>query len=153
MVPLVSSVFPAVRDAQMGHFVKSVRNMKRQLTLISLLLAICTLSAYSDGEYEKRYIKKHRDDTEAPKPISVKTPLLDEASVGQTIKVLLSVNSEGSVISADVVDAEDSRFDTIITDAVKQWKFAPLVKNGSAVKSKVLVPFVVTGSSDVLAMK
>ncbi|MCH6258247.1 energy transducer TonB [Puniceicoccaceae bacterium K14] len=127
--------------------------MKRQLTLACLLMVICSLNLYSNDKYEQAYVKMNQGSAEAPKPINVETPDLDTAPAGLHMNVLLTVDAYGKVVSADVVESTDDRYNTGVTNTVKRWKFQPSIKNGVAVKSKVIVPIVVRNTDAELAMR
>lgn len=68
-------------------------------------------------------------------------PQVEDATIGMVVNVLLSLTKEGLIDAVELQNDTAPRFANSIVQAVKQWRFAPAVKNGTAVKCRVMVPF------------
>ncbi|CAA6677112.1 MULTISPECIES: energy transducer TonB [unclassified Lentimonas] len=90
---------------------------------------------------------------DAPEPIYVESPQALDADAGMYVMVLLTVNTEGEIENAEVTRADAPDFAKSVLQAVKQWRFTPALKDGVAVRSRVLVPFRVADDSSVYAMR
>ena len=58
-----------------------------------------------------------------------------------TVRVLVTVSSSGAVTDAAVTDATAPDLDAAALSAVRQWTFAPALRNGTPVASRIVVPF------------
>ncbi len=80
------------------------------------------------------------------RPVPVKTPppvypsdmRRDGISGMVTVKVV--IDESGNVAECAVNKSTRAEFETAALNAVKNWKFKPAVKGGSAVRSQVIIP-------------
>jgi TonB family protein len=89
----------------------------------------------------------------APSLVQAEAPLAEDALVGMRVTALITVCNLGTVESVEIRDAEAPGFAASVKATVKQWRFTPAVRNGQAVSSCVLVPFVVVPTHALLAMR
>ena len=67
--------------------------------------------------------------------------LMRRAEAAAEVTVLFTVNAEGIVTKASVLDTNNSEFNAPTLDAVKKWTFTPATKNGKAVETKLQQTF------------
>ena len=89
----------------------------------------------------------------APSPVYVESPLVEDAEVGMRVIALVTLCKEGTVESVSIRQADAPGFAESVEEAVKQWRFAPAVRDGKPVKSRVLVPFRVAPARPLVAMQ
>ena len=57
------------------------------------------------------------------------------------VTVSFTVNSKGAVTKASVLKSDNPEFNTAALDAIKKWTFAPAMKDGKVVETKVRQTF------------
>lgn len=57
------------------------------------------------------------------------------------VMATLNIDEKGFVVSAEISKSTDAALDKEVLDAVKQWRFNPAKKGGSAISCKINVPF------------
>jgi TonB family protein len=114
-------------------------NMKSKLTLsLGLFAAPLALLAWSP---EKAYVESYRGRTDAPVPTSVTMPEVSSRFVGQQVVLEFVVDPTGTPTSiTSITPGADAELIASVTEAVSQWKFAPVVVNGKPVPRKVALP-------------
>lgn len=90
---------------------------------------------------------------EEPTLVYYVTPQAEDASIGMVVKVLLTLSEEGLIDTVELQNYTAPGFAKSVVQAVKQWRFAPAIENGLAVKCRVLVPFRVVPSRPHLSMR
>ncbi len=85
------------------------------------------------------------EDRKTPEPTVMVAPaypqsLIKEAKPGSA-KISFVVGADGKVHNAKVVSADDPAFGDSAIEALKEWEFKPVVKDGVAVDKKVTMPF------------
>lgn len=88
-----------------------------------------------------------------PSPVYVESPLAEDAEVGMRVTALVTLSKEGEVKAVEIRHADAPGFAESVKEAVKQWRFAPAVRDGKPVKSRVLVPFKVVPTRPLVAMR
>jgi protein TonB len=88
---------------------------------------------------------------QAPRALAQPSPsysydLRHDAIAGEVV-VSFTVTPTGEVTNAAVVSSTHKRLEKPVLEAVKKWKFAPAVKAGAPVSSKVIQPvaFAISG--------
>ena len=80
------------------------------------------------------------------------TPPVDprptEDRSAQTVKIELLIDPEGHPILAKVIDSNDRRLTAAILTVVKSWEFTKPSKNGNAVTTRIALPIVFKGPSE-----
>ena len=107
------------------------------LRKIPLLLAFLALAvAGRSEEFEK---------PDTP-PVPVRTPppdypdQLKRDGVSGMVVVNVVIEADGSVADVEVRKSTNSEFDAPAVEAVKNWRFKPAKKDGTAIRSKVALP-------------
>jgi|SRR5215469_2251009 len=54
---------------------------------------------------------------------------------------IVTVNADGTVRNVEIKDASGTPLDIAIIKALRKWVFAPAMKSGEVVPSKILIPF------------
>ncbi|MBD5782366.1 energy transducer TonB [Pelagicoccus sp. NFK12] len=57
------------------------------------------------------------------------------------VMATINIDEKGFVVSAEIAKSTDAALDSNVLDAVKQWRFNPAKKGGSAIACKINVPF------------
>lgn len=97
------------------------------------LLSISPLRASDGSEFDVR-------------PIPVKTPppeypqQLRRSGVAGMVAVRVEVDESGNVTECSVTKSSQSEFEGPAIAAIRNWKFRPASKGGTAVKSHFIVP-------------
>jgi TonB family protein len=106
---------------------------------VSLLLSSLALSAKT---VEQTYIETYQGRTDTPVPISVVTPDAPVRASDGTVVVELAfvIDEKGNPQQITVRSSDDLSVSEPVKEAVAQWKFAPIMRNGVAVSSKVILP-------------
>jgi TonB family protein len=109
---------------------------------IALLLSLGALLpvAASAKTLEQSYIDSCNKSAGVPVPVAVVAPHADSWDVGQEVKVEFVVDTAGNTQDISIKSASDSELADAVVDAVKQWKFTPAQRNGTAVAAKVVLP-------------
>jgi len=118
-----------------------VRYTAIALAWILLLLGAGTAQAQNTGGGEKKKaatLEKNKDVTE-PEPVSRVAPQYPadakSEKVSGEVKLDVTIDTEGSVISVNVLTDPDARLTQSAVEAVKQWKYKPaLTKAGRPVQ-------------------
>ena len=84
---------------------------------------------------------------DTPVPISQPPPRYPQEAlrrnVGGTVRVKVTVTTDGSVDRLDVAESSGNRFlDRAAMEAVRRWRFQPAVRDGQPVVADVVVPIV-----------
>lgn len=89
---------------------------------------------------EESYISSCRKDPGVPVPVSVVTPVVGPEYTGTSVEVEFVVDQAGKPANLSVKSVVDDALATAVVDAVKQWKFKPVERNGAPVATKVVLP-------------
>ena len=73
-------------------------------------------------------------------PVSVVTPAVGHEYSGAVVQLEFVVDSTGQPTQFSVKSATDDTLATAVVQAVRQWKFKPVLKNGVPVATKVALP-------------
>ncbi len=79
-------------------------------------------------------------------PVPVRTPppkyptQLKRDGVSGMVVVNVTIDTEGSVEAVEVRKSTNPEFEEPALEAVKNWKFKPAQKGGSAIRTKVALP-------------
>ena len=91
---------------------------------------------------------------EQPEVTHFERPQAMDAQAGMVVSVLLTLNANGDVEAVELQRADAPLFAESVKNVVREWKFAPALRNGKAIPSKVLVPIrVVEGHSTLLTAR
>ena len=85
--------------------------------------------------------------SDTPVPISQPAPRYPQEAlrrnIGGTVRVKVTVATDGSVDRLDVAESSGNRYlDRAAMEAVRRWRFQPAVRDGQAVMADVVVPIV-----------
>lgn len=120
------------------------------LIVTSGLLAASFASAKSP---EQAYIESFQGRSGTPVPVAVVKPRVPEAYSGRTVFVEFTVDAAGVPRGVRSPDASlPPELVMPIIDAVAQWRFAPLTKQGEAVSARVLLPVAIVSELDTHSM-
>ncbi len=114
-------------------------NAVKKLAIV-LSLGALTVTA-SAGTSEQAYVESFDGVTDMPVPVSVVAPAIT-AYRGSEVLLEFVVDTTGVPQGITVVSSNDAELAVAAIEAVSEWRFAPLVKAGVTVESKVRLPFV-----------
>ena len=110
-----------------------------KLAVLFSLVALSSVAAWSktDGQ---TYLDTCRKGPDVPIPLAVVSPSVGPEYAGITVQLEFVVDVTGKPAGFTVKSETDSTLAAAVTDAVKQWRFAPAMNNGVAVATKVSLP-------------
>jgi len=80
----------------------------------------------------------------APVPVKRTTPNypteMKEKRISGEVQLTFIVETDGKVREAEVQRTTDEKFNKAALDAVKKWQFKPGIKDGKAVRCRVVLP-------------
>jgi hypothetical protein len=114
-----------------------MKTVSKLMLLISLLAAPLALLAKTP---EEAYVESYRDRTDMPVPVKVVTPHVEYGYAGTAVKLEFTIDGTGSPKDITVLDAVPGDLAKSLTTAVAGWKFHPLLRDGKAVPTKVVLP-------------
>ena len=124
---------------------KAVRNVIA-LLLVSMLAPLVASAKVDD---EQAYLALCRKEPGVPVPIAVVSPTVDPSYNGSLVVLEFVVDGAGKPVDLAVKSAPDDRLAAAVLDAVKQWKFKPVERDGVAVETRVSLPVrIVDGPAD-----
>jgi iron complex outermembrane receptor protein len=81
-------------------------------------------------------------DVLAPKVVDSPPAVYPQGSTEKaTVVTLVTVDAEGRVTAAEVVESAGAAFDAAALEAVKRWTFQPALRDGTAIPARIRVPF------------
>lgn len=98
------------------------------------------VSAATAKSYEQRYVESFGARTDMPVPVKAIAPDVARVDSSVEIHVKFVVDTAGIPREISVADAGDASLEASLAKAVSQWRFRPLLKDGKAVTSKVMLP-------------
>ena len=116
---------------------------------LAILLSIGSLVSFASAKsLEQTYLDNCRKGSDIPVPISVVSPQVDFATVGETVEVEFTVSTAGKPSNISVLSSKDYALSDAVVTAVKQWQFKPAQKDGAPVATKVILPVRVVNSDE-----
>jgi TonB family protein len=112
---------------------------------VNKLVALCSLVALSSivasaKTEEQAYLDSCRKEPGVPVPLAVVSPSVGPEYAGSTVQVEFVVDVTGKPAGLSVKSDTDITLAAAVTEAVRQWRFAPAMNNGVAVATKVSLP-------------
>lgn len=114
--------------------------MKTSNKLAILLSAAALVSFASAKTPESAYIESCQKGPGIPVPITVVTPSVGPGYAGSVVELEFVVDATGLPTNVTVKSSPDYTVGEAVVGAVKQWRFAPAVRDGSPVSTKVVLP-------------
>ncbi len=114
---------------------------------IALSLGLSSVLAASAASPETAYLRSFSKGPGVPEPVKVVAPEIVNAPAGAVAMISFVVDSTGLPQDIQVTQSSHDRLAAAAVDAVKQWRFAPVMRDGVAVETKVLLPVRVIDSS------
>ena len=111
--------------------------MKRSLRLLAATVVLACVARAAASEIHTEFDVK---------PMPVRTPPpqypaeMKAKGVAGIVLLTVVINETGGVETLEVVRASDDAFIPATTAAVKEWKFKPAQKGGTAVRAKFQLP-------------
>jgi TonB family protein len=121
---------------------------------LAVLLGMGALLAVSVSAKttEQAYLDSYQKSPNKPVPVSVVSPThISSDYAGSKVEVAFTVDTQGAPTGLSVVSAPDAMIARVIMDAVKQWRFTPVQRNGTAVATKVVLPVRIVDNGDAFA--
>jgi TonB family protein len=115
---------------------------------LAVLVGLGTLAPFASAKtLEQSYIDLCSKDTGIPVPVTVVTPHVRPANVGEMVDVQFVVDAAGRPSDFSVKSYADSALAESVLAALKQWEFIPAHRNGVPVSMKVDIPVTVVDDS------
>ncbi|WP_221032263.1 energy transducer TonB [Actomonas aquatica] len=112
-------------------------NAVKKLAIV-LSLGALAASAFAVTS-EKAYVASYEGRTDMPVPVKVVAPDL-LATPGAEVVVEFVVNKAGVPEAIEVASSNDEELASAAVEAVAQWRFTPVMKDGDTVSTKVKLP-------------
>jgi len=117
----------------------------RKLAVL-LSLGLCSCFALAAKTPEQSYIETCRKGPEMPEPIVVVAPRVDADYDGTSVEVTFVVDTAGKPTALAVTNAPDDTLTAAVVEAVRQWRFKPVRRDGVPVATKVVLPVRIAAS-------
>ena len=119
--------------------------MKTACKLVVLLSLGVPLSCVASAAQtpEQAYLATCRKGADVPVPIAVVSPRVSPENIGATVGLEFVVETNGQPTAFNVKSSPDAALSVAVLDAVKQWRFKPVMRNGAPVATKVALPVTV----------
>lgn len=122
--------------------------MNKIVSLIKPALVFVTLAVAVNASpvIVTDYIASYTGRTDTPVPVKVEVPSISPHYIGDTIKASFKVDADGKVNTVKIVSLVDEAVRNAIENALYKWEFKPLLKDGIAVASTVILPIKVVSN-------
>jgi TonB family protein len=97
-------------------------------------------SAATAKSYEERYVESFSARTDMPVPVKAIAPDVPSVASSVEVEVKFVVDTAGVPRDISVADTGDASLEASLAEAVSKWRFRPLLKDGKAITSKVILP-------------
>lgn len=114
-----------------------MKTVSKLILLTSLLAAPLALLAKTP---EEAYLESYKNRTDLPVPVKVVTPHVASDYAGSEVKLEFIIDGTGVPKDITVLDAVSGDLAKSLTTAVAGWRFQPLVRDGKAISTKVVLP-------------
>ena len=110
-----------------------------KLAVLLSVAALGSVAALAKTD-EQAYLESCRKGPDVPVPVSVVTPTVGSEYNGATVQLEFIVDASGKPTALSVKSTPDETLAVSVVDAVKQWRFKPVEKDGVPVATKVVLP-------------
>lgn len=108
---------------------------------LAIVLSLGALSGIaSAATTEEAYVASYAGVSDVPVPVKIVAPEIT-ALRGAEVILKFVVDKTGVPQGIEVASSNDGALAKAAVEAVKQWRFSPLLKNGEAIDAKVRLPF------------
>jgi len=107
---------------------------------IVLSLGVLSAAAASAASSEETYLKTFSKGPGVPEPVRVVAPAIENAPPGAEARIAFVVDIAGVPQDIRVASATHEGLAAAAVEAVKQWRFTPVVRDGATVETRVLLP-------------
>lgn len=121
-------------------------NAVKKLAVGFSLGVLCAV-AVSAASMEDAYLETFSKGAGVPEPIRVIAPAIKHAPAGAEAMISFVVDIAGVPQAITVAATTHEGLATAAVEAVKQWRFTPVVRDGATVETKVMLPVRVTEDS------
>ena len=113
----------------------------KAVSKLAVLFSLGALAPFASAKTsEQAYLESYQHVTGSPVPNAVVSPQVSSVDAGKTVELEFTVNATGKPSAFSVVSHTDATLAAEVVDAVKQWEFAPAIRDGVAVATKVELP-------------
>jgi TonB family protein len=117
-----------------------------KLAVLFSLVALSSIAVSAKTD-EQAYLDQCRKGPDVPVPLAVVSPSVGPEYAGTTVQIEFVVDATGKPAGFNVKSPVDYTLAAAVTDAVKQWRFAPAMNLGVAVATKVSLPIRIVDDS------
>lgn len=118
-------------------------NAVKKLAIVLSLGALSAVAA-SAASSESAYLRTFSKGPGVPEPVKVVAPQIADAPAGAEALISFVVDIAGVPQAVTVSETTHPGLAAAAIEAVKQWRFTPVVRDGVTVETKVLLPVRVT---------
>lgn len=87
------------------------------------------------------YVASYAGRADVPVPVSVVTPEIGAGHEGTEVRLTFVIEADGTPRDIYAPVDADRRLVRQLADAVAQWRFKPLTRDGEVVRARVTLPF------------
>jgi protein TonB len=122
----------------------------KAVSKLVVLLIVGTFSATfaSAKSNEQAYLESCRKDPGVPVPVAVVSPTVGPEYNGASVQLEFVVDGQGKPVDLAIKSVTDDRLAAAVLDAVKQWRFKPVERDGVPVETKVSLPVKIVESAE-----
>ena len=110
-----------------------------KLAIVLSLGALTSAVAFAMTD-EQAYIESCLKGSDVPVPVTVVSPSVSPEYSGTTVQLEFTVDVTGKPADLSVKSDTDTKLAVAVIDAVKQWRFKPVLTNGVPTATKVVLP-------------
>ncbi|MES2692182.1 MAG: energy transducer TonB [Verrucomicrobiota bacterium] len=123
--------------------------MKAVSKFVVLLIVGVFATAFASAKTDEQvYLESCRKDPGVPVPVAVVSPSVDPRYNGASVLLEFVVDEKGKPVDLAIKSTPDDVLASAVLDAVKQWRFKPVVRDGVAVETKVSLPVRIVDASE-----
>jgi TonB family protein len=111
-----------------------------QKLVIALSLVAGSVVAASAASPETAYLRSFQKQSGVPEPVKVVAPEIVGAPVGAEARISFVVDPAGVPQEVAVAETTHEGLAVAAVEAVKQWRFTPVVRDGATVATRVILP-------------
>lgn len=107
---------------------------------IVLSLGVLSTIAVNAATREEAYLKSFSKGPGVPEPVKVVAPAIENAPSGAEARIAFVVDIAGVPQDVRVASSTHQGLAAAAVEAVKQWRFTPVVRDGATVETRVVLP-------------
>lgn len=121
--------------------------MKKVKMLVSAAISLGLTALALAKSPAQEYVDSYKGRNDVPVPVEVVAPTVSSKYAGSVVKVTFTVEKDGKAHGLSTT-APDAELEGAVKEAVSKWQFSPVVRNGEAVPTRVVLPVHILAPSE-----